>query len=491
MAEAHSPPPGTGFDSFPYRQTLSAVMRAPPVSIAATATLEAAARLMTAGDVSSVLAADGDGLPVGILTERDLLRALAQSGGAATTAPVSTAMSAPLVTLPADAFVYQGLGRMERLGIRHLALTGADGRVVGVVSARALLRSRATRSFAIGDGIAAAASAAETRACRDELPGLAAALLADATPGPAVARLISQVMRDTMARAGALALAAMAADGLGDPPVPWCLLILGSGGRGESLLAPDQDTALVWGDGGGPDADAWFADFGRRVSDLLDASGVPYCKGGVMAMNEAWRGSLPDWRTRVGGWIGRGAGGDMLNVGIFFDFAPVLGDRALAESLRSDALAAAGGARRFLGNLGQALAPLRAPLGWDAFGLLSGIRTVAGRVDLKMGGTLPLVAAGRILALRHGDAPTATAARYQAMVEAGHIPAADAEAVAAALDVITTAALRQQVADIAAGIAPSYKVALAALSRRERRALRDALLVVDVAAPMVTAALAG
>ena len=60
----------------------------------------------------------------------------------------------------------------------------------------------------------------------------------------------------------------------------------------------DQDNALVFAEGAadGPE-DRWFAALGAHVADILHEVGVPYCKGGVMAKNPAWRGSLATWRA--------------------------------------------------------------------------------------------------------------------------------------------------------------------------------------------------
>src|SRR5690606_32195369 len=128
----------------------------------------------------------------------------------------------------------------------------------------------------------------------------------------------------------------MVRDGHGPAPAPWCYLVLGSGGRGESLLAADQDNAIVH-DGRAED-DAWFAELGRRASETLDEAGIPYCRGGVMAMNEAWRRSLADWRRQIDRWVAKAEGESLLNVDIFYDFQPVYGDRALAEALRTHAV---------------------------------------------------------------------------------------------------------------------------------------------------------
>ena len=49
--------------------------------------------------------------------------------------------------------------------------------------------------------------------------------------------------------------------------------------------------------------DRWFEQLGAHVADILHEVGVPYCKGGVMAKNPQWRGSLATWRDRVADWI--------------------------------------------------------------------------------------------------------------------------------------------------------------------------------------------
>ena len=74
------------------------------------------------------------------------------------------------------------------------------------------------------------------------------------------------------------------------------MTVLGSAGRGESLLAMDQDNALVFAEGApGGREDRWFEEFAIHITDILHEVGVPYCKGGVMAKNADWRGSVATW----------------------------------------------------------------------------------------------------------------------------------------------------------------------------------------------------
>ena len=68
----------------------------------------------------------------------------------------------------------------------------------------------------------------------------------------------------------------------------------------------------------GPE-DVWFAEFGTKLAGILDASGLSFCTGGVMAMNPAFRGSRARWRERVDGWLSRSRPEDLLNVDIPVD----------------------------------------------------------------------------------------------------------------------------------------------------------------------------
>ena len=262
--------------------------------------------------------------------------------------------------------------------------------------------------------------------------------------------------------------------------------MLGSGGRGESLLSADQDNAIVHGgSGGGSGADdAWYAELGGRASDLLDQAGIPYCKGKVMASNAAWRHDLGEWRRRVDGWVEKPSPESLLSVDIFYDFQPVHGDFALAGELRRHAVQAARSSPLFLALLAEQLRDRGAPLG-----LFGRIVTEAGRVDLKRGGTMPIVAGARVLALRCGSAAVATLPRLQAAVAAGHLNEGDAAALGGALEVLMELILEQQILDVAAGLEPSPRVETKRLPAPRRARLKSALKSVQTVDYAIHAAL--
>lgn len=460
-------------DSFPYRHRVRTVMGTPPQFVAPDTHIREAARRMRALRIGSLLVQGAEqGRAAGIVTERDVLDAVAQDGPVALERPVSSIMSAPVASVPENALLHVAMGRMERLGIRHLAAVDQRGRVVGMVSSRALLKLRAGKELALGDAVATAADAAALRSVQESLPELARALREDETSAPKIATVISATLRDTTQRAAELAEAAMAADGWGSAPARYALLVLGSGGRGESLLAADQDNAIVHT--GSERDDTWFAELGRRVADQLNEAGIPYCKGGVMAANPAWRRSLDGWERQIAEWTARAEGQNLLNVDIFYDFRRAHGDPELADELRRMAIDAAAKVPLFLRLLAKEVEEAG-----TAITVLGRLRLENGRVDLKRGGTMPLVAFGRLLALKVRIAATGTADRLRGAAAAGRLVPDEAERLIALQATLMGFVLDQQLADIAAGQAPTSRIAPAALSREARTRLKATLKGLD------------
>lgn len=473
-------------DSFLYRQRLSDVMTSPVVSIPAPATLHAAANLMNARGFGCLIVETGE--EPGILTERDLLRELAVRGQGAAAATVGEAMSAPVIAAPSDMFLYRALGLMARRNLRYLGVTDSGGRLAGLFTLRTLLRDRALATLSVGDEISSATGAADLARVQASLAGLAAGLLADGLDARAIAAVISAENRAMTARAAELAEAELLAAGAGPAPADHAVLVLGSAGRGESLLAPDQDNALIVADDYSGDLDDpadWFARFAFRFTQILDEAGIPLCRGGVMARNRPWRRRLGEWEVQLAAWAARPEPAALLNVDIFYDFTPAHvsgpdGSR-LAERLRLSAGETALSAPSMLRAMGEGAGAHAAPLGF--FG---GIRKdESGRVDLKTGALLPITAGARAIALRHGLQALSTPERLIGAAEASGRGRTDAEILADAHGFMLRLVLSQQIADLDAGIRPGNRVDVTRLSRQDHDHLRDALGRVDLIGDML------
>ncbi len=467
-------------DSFPYRHLVRDVMATPAVWCDPTATVaEALKTLMTRG-ISSVLVAGANDQP-GIVTERDLLRLINAQGTAALARPVASIAIRPLHTVRFDTHVYRAIGRLDRLNVKHLPVTDANGAIVGMVTTRNLLRHRAQSAIVLGDEVEAADDVGGLAAAWGRLPLVARSLLDDDLDSRAIVNVVSTEICALTRRAAELAERHLLAAGRGAPPCPYAVLVLGSAGRGESQLAADQDNAIVYqADSSDRSEDRWFAELGTRMCETLDAVGIPFCKGGVMARNEAWRKSAQDWMKTSSSWVRRQRPEDLLNTDIFYDAVVVHGDTDLGERVLAHAFAVAQAARDFQLQLSELARRRQNP-----FTLFGNLKSDAdGRVDLKKTGLFPIVAAARAMALRQGIRVRGTADRLKA-IAAPEGSDADIERLLGAHRDILRFILRQQLADIDAGVPPSPRIAIKSLSKADQNALTDALRMVGIATNLV------
>jgi signal-transduction protein with cAMP-binding, CBS, and nucleotidyltransferase domain len=411
------------------------------------------------------VAVDADGRALGILTERDLIRLLSTRGCEGLKATLGQAMTRPVAAVDGDAFVYVALGKMIRLGFRHLVVVDQDQRPIGMVTGRALLKVRADDALVIGDEVHEARGPEDMKEAIGQLPTLAGHLLAEGVSARNIGAVIALVVRDLTARAAELSETNMIANGWGPAPARYSVLVLGSGGRGESLLAFDQDNAIVHA--GTAADDAWFAELGRRMNEMLNAAGIPYCEGGVMAREPKWRMSLDQWKDEIHSWVFSVENQTVLSCDIFFDFQPVWGDRALAEELRAYAIDKAAQSGFFMQYLAMHVATMEVSLG-----LFGGFVTRQGRLSVKKFALLPLISAARFRAIRAHVAATGTDERYAALKDMDLLHEDDWRDFLEVREVSLRVMLDQQLADIAAGIPPSSNIDPKRLTRRLRERLR-------------------
>jgi DNA polymerase-3 subunit epsilon/CBS domain-containing protein len=475
--------PERRLDSYPYRHRVRDLMSRPPVFVAPDTAIGEALATMIDRRISSVyVGASGSAASaVGIATERDVLRAIRERGAEALARPVSDIASQPLVGVPEDAFIYRAIGRMRRFNIRHLAAFDERGEVTGALSARDLLRLRADAAIVLGDDIDQATDTRALARAWAKVPAMAESLLAEDVGAREIAGIVARELGALVRRAGEIAERELSEAGRGPSPCPYALLVLGSAGRGESLLALDQDHAVIFesGEPDGPE-DRWFESFGLRVADILNEVGVPYCPGGVMSGKAKFRGSLKTWRHRIVQWVERASSEDLLDVSIFFDFRPVHGSGALAAEIWSDAWQLAGSSPSFLRMLAEVDEHRDAPIT-----LLGQIRTEEGRLDLKRFGLLPIVSSARLLALRHGVSMRSTKERLDGVRALG-LSETDLGSAVEAHERFLGYILRTQMADLGAGRPASNRVPLTvakgARSRAELKSdLRLAALLQELA----------
>ena len=103
------------------------------VTAAPTASLAEAVKVLAARRIGALVVTGADRCIVGILSERDIVRALAEKGPAALDMPIAEAMTRKVFTCEAKETVREIMERMTAGKFRHVPVV-EQGRLAGIVS---------------------------------------------------------------------------------------------------------------------------------------------------------------------------------------------------------------------------------------------------------------------------------------------------------------------------------------------------------------------
>ena len=123
------------------------------LTVTPTETVGAVAGLLTARRVGALVVLD-EGQVVGIVSERDVVRALADDGPGALGTPVSRYMTKNVQFAEPGEMIDALLSRMTDRRIRHLPVC-RSGRLVGLVSIGDLVKAKISEVEAEADGLKA------------------------------------------------------------------------------------------------------------------------------------------------------------------------------------------------------------------------------------------------------------------------------------------------------------------------------------------------
>ncbi len=445
-------------------------MREVPLAVAEGTPLGEAAQRMEAAGASSATVIDAGGRPVGIVTEQDITRRAAFKLDAAE--PVEAAMTAPVQTIADGEYLYYAIARMRRRNLHHMPVVGDDGRLSGMLNLSDAIATASATLMGQIDTLTQEDSVDGLKHIKAAQVELADQLLGENLPATEIQALLTHINNDIYRRIVDLNLAAMAGEGLGGPPVGFSVIVMGSGGRGENFLYPDQDNGFIlddYPDESHTEIDAWFIDLAGRMTRDLDQVGLPLCNGFVMATNPLWRKTQSQWTEQVRLWSRKRGVTALRLCDIFFDFRCVWGEAAMADRLRGFVTKTAGGNPAFLSEMYADDVDHGVALGWfGRFITEKDDKDFKGQLNLKHTGTLPLVEAMRLLALREGIEAISTLSRMDALHGKGVLGGDEHDYLSGAFRHISRLLLRQQIEDFKAGRRVSNYVHPNSLTERER-----------------------
>ena len=422
------------------------------------ASIREAVTKMIASGVGSIVVVDEDGRPIGILTNADLRRIIAE--GVDPEEKVSRYMSKPPITMDSSKPIYEAYVEIIRRGIDHLIITEND-KALGVITSKDLLSYLEPSSSIIVQTrkILKAKTVRELSIVYQQIKRTVATLVLrhahfyDISPiisesyDHITRRVIEIVKKDFERENGKL------------PSFAW--VTMGSAGRREQVIATDQDNAII-----SEVEDEALLRFAARVNDCLEKIGIPKCRGGFMASNPRWNRDVEGWKSYFRRWFANLEPEDVRNLTIFLDMRPVYGNVKLYKELFE-----------YVSDI-KSFQVLRA-LAYDALILGPPGRFERKKtLDLKKSCIYPIVNSIRVLALEMNVEATNTRERTESLLKLGTLDYKMASGILDSYEFIQNLRLRTQVKDFIAGRDPTNELNTDELNRIESVVFWESLKVI-------------
>jgi len=454
----------------PAHEPVGALLRGVPIVCDPQTPIREVVQSMDAVRANCAVVDLGDG-SFGILTDRDL-RTRVLAAGLGGDAPASQAMSAPAYTCSPDRLGSDLLLEMLDRGFRHFPVLSATGKILGVVEDLDLVAAHARSSFFLRQRIDAATTVNElTTATKEITPTVIA--MHDARVAATGIMAVYSVVIDALTRR-LLELEVETAD---EPVAKFAWLALGSEARRELMPSSDLDTAIVWfGDVDDVGQSRLKALAAQVVADL-ERCGLRADAHGASASHPLFVRSVDSWQRAVRSWIDDPTQEQALILAsVLVDSRPVWGVHM--GSPVADTFRLADNGSVLLRMLARFALSHRPPTGFLRGLVVEHDGEHRGRLDLKHGGVIPIVDLARWAGMAAGVTTASTIERLRAAGAAGTLPAADAQTLEDAFELIVALRMQHQVRQLRAGEPPDDYVDPAELSGLTRSHLKEAFRAV-------------
>jgi CBS domain-containing protein len=313
-----------------YSRKIESIEYRPIVQCSGDTPVYKVARQMSDNKVSCLFVTNGQEQITGYVTDitlRDKIIAQQKSAQEA----VSSVMDNPIVSIDAEAYVYEAILMMFSTKTRYL-LVQKQGEYMGFLSRNKLLSEQAQSPLVFIQSVKSAVSDDELKRKWESVPHFVNQLL-ERGVNAQIANQVVTTIADTIAQK----VIEGAIEHVGPPPAKFVFMVLGSEGRKEQTFKTDQDNAIIYEDKANEHREEvreYFLEFATEVSGRLNSIGIAYCTGGFMAQNPKWTHSLSHWKRNYVSWMAESLPETVINFSTFFDCRFVYGEVAIMDELK-------------------------------------------------------------------------------------------------------------------------------------------------------------
>jgi len=452
------------------------VMKSPMSTCPGELSLKKAFSLMQQRRIGSLGVLDSGEKLIGILTCSGLSEALVINGAHPDDCVMRAACQTPY-TIDSDAPLWQAEETLHANGVKYLVVT-LTGHPVGVISESDILKALIAHKSSYIERARQSRTISELQYSYKLLHKAAREIWDSNRLASRSVRLLSDIHLVIQQRCVQITLEEMEIEQFGQSPRRYAVLIMGSGGRREMLLNPDQDNGLIISDDAGPlsgGEQRWFEEFARRLNQNLDRVGYILCPGQIMANNPMFRKTLSQWKSQISHLTQHPNEKAARWSNIVFDFETLYGDDRLTRQLRSHLLEQIHNSKKLLGFMVEDDAEGSPPIGFFNRLLTVDEGEHEGKIDIKRNGIRLIADAARIYALSASIASSNTVDRLQGLVRQGVLSKDLVDSSLVAYEELLNVLLQHQITQRDAGKEPDKYIDPDNLSLPERSTLRAAM----------------
>jgi CBS domain-containing protein len=442
-------------------------------------TIREAAVLMCDNKISSLILADDEDKPVGIITDRDM-RGKVVAKGRDVNDPVSSIMSYPLMRIDARDYCFEAVLKMIKYNVHHLIVV-SDGALAGIVTNHDLMLLQGTSPLLVAKDIESQQDIEGLAALSKQIYNVIGILLKQGARASNITRIVSEIS-DRLVRK----ILEIAERRFGRPPLQYCWVVFGSEGRKEQAFRTDQDNAIIFADPittyESDEAKKYFSVFAAFVRDSLVQCGYPFCPDAHMASNPRWCRSLSDWKKFFSDWVAAPAtelGEAGVNSLIFLDFRAVGGEFSLADQLRDSLTVILRGRSEFIGHIAGLVARNKPPIGFLKSVMIEKSGEHKDKLNLKVKGLAPLVGIVRLFSLEAAIRETSTLERLDALKARNDDVAEYGEEIAHAFEFIMLLRLQHHMEQLSRGQELDNLISPDSLTNLQKKTIKEAFNLIS------------
>jgi CBS domain-containing protein len=439
--------------------------------VMSTTSIKEVAKKMCGKRPSSCAVVVDDNDIVGMVTDRDMTRAVI-AAEVDTNQPITAVMNRSPVVVQHEDKIIQAISLMLQYHIRCLPVV-KDQQVVGLLTTTHLVHNHKTQSLFLIEKIRYADSIEALVALKQEKQYIFQALVESGVSAEVQGQVMSMIM-DAFTRR----IIQISEEKLGPPPCEYAWLVAGSHARNEVHMLSDQDSAIVLADDAKESDRAYFLHLAMIVCNGLDACGYPLCTGKYMAATPKWCQPISRWKQYYHKWVSNPEYNRLLSISVFLEIRAIHGNKEFVTTLHNTLHTEIHENQRFLSSLVRDAITTNPPLGIFNSLVLEKGGDHTNTLNIKKFALNLIIDLARIFCLAAGGSLTGTEERFRYAVEKGTLSQDSCDNIIEAYRFISQVRFRHQLMAAKEGRVPDNQISPDDFSSFERKHLKEAFKII-------------